>query len=212
MLSFVTVLIFPTAVFCLASNESGYSLNSSTENISKHELNQSAPLDATCQFNSVKRVNASELLAVISEDKAQGKNGSIFFANFYSLNCPFSKKLAPIYSALPSAYPSVRFFKFNAAKEPHLNLRYGVFGYPSIIMFRNGYAAKRYDGPYNSTELERFVYETSFVPPLSSFARSPPAPYIDDEEKEKDLFLYFSIVVTIILPVELLYRRFCSRA
>jgi thiol-disulfide isomerase/thioredoxin len=208
------VFLVSFAVSCSASDGTNYSLNISTDVHQNNEVNESNATDTSCQLNAVKRVNASELLAVVAEEKSQGKNHSVFFVTFYSLNCPFSKKLAPIFSALPSAFPSLRFFKLNAAKEPHLNLRFGVFGYPSIVFFKNGQALRRYDGPYNSTDLEKFVHETSLVPPLSvrSLARISPPPYVEDEEKERDLFLYFSIAVTLILPLEFLFGRFCSRS
>jgi thiol-disulfide isomerase/thioredoxin len=164
--------------------------------------------DISCRFNTIRKVNASEFLAIVAEEKAHGKNGTVFFANFYSLNCPFSKKLAPIFSQLPAAYPSIRFYRFNAAKEPHLNLRFGVFGYPSILAFKNGMALKRFDGSYNITDLERFVHDVSFVPALGNVSRIQTPPYSDDEEKETDLFLYFSLVVAALLPLEALCRRF----
>ena len=169
---------------------------------------QAAPAQASCLFNTVRRVNASEFLGIITEEKSKEKNGSFVFANFYSLNCPFSKKLAPIFSQLPAAFPSVRFYKFNAAKEPHLNLRYGVFGYPSLIAFKNGMASRRFDGPYNLTDLERFVHDVSSIPAVGNVSRLPSPAIVDEEEDEKDLFLYFSLFVTALLPLELLCRRF----
>ena len=175
------------------------------------DQNYSIHSDISCQLNEVKKLNATELLGTISADKEQGKNGSIFFANFYSSNCPFSRKLAPHFSELPAAFPSLRFFKFNAAKEPHLNLRFGVFGYPTVFAFKNGMAFKRYDGPYNLSDLERFVQDISFVPAIGKIARRPLPPYVEQDEDEKDLFLYFSILVSAILPVELLCRRIWSR-
>jgi thiol-disulfide isomerase/thioredoxin len=166
------------------------------------------PANVSCQLNTVRRVNASEFLGIIAEEKAKERNGSFIFANFYSLNCPFSKKLAPIFSQLPAAFPSIRFFKFNAAKEPHLNLRYGVFGYPSLIAFKNGMASRRYDGPYNLTDLERFVHDISSIPAIGNISRQPSPAFVEDEEDERDLFLYFSLFVTALLPMELLCRRF----
>jgi thiol-disulfide isomerase/thioredoxin len=168
------------------------------------------PAAISCAFNSVRRVNASEFLGIVTAEKVQEKNGSYIFANFYSLNCPFSKKLAPIFSQLPAAFPSIRFYRFNAAKEPHLNLRYGVFGYPSLIAFKNGIVSRRFDGPYNLTDLERFVHDVSSIPAIGNISRLPSPTFVDDEKEEKDLFLYFSLLVTALLPLEFMCRRIWS--
>jgi thiol-disulfide isomerase/thioredoxin len=172
------------------------------------ELEEPPPPPPACRFNTVRKVNASEFLAVIAEEKTQGKNGTVFFVNFYSLNCPYSKKLGPVFSELPAAYPSISFYRFNAAKEPHLNLRFGVFGYPSLIAFKNGMAFRRFDGAYNITDLERFVLDVSYIPAVGNNSRIMPPPFVEDDEEEKDLFLYFSLAVTALLPLELLCRRF----
>jgi thiol-disulfide isomerase/thioredoxin len=154
-------------------------------------------------------VNASRVLEILGADKSAGGNGTILFAMFYSSNCPFSKRISPIYSQMPTLFPTLRFIKFNAAKETHLNLRFGIFGYPSLLCFKNGTVSKRFDGLYNTTDLVRFVEDSSNIPVEKKDPR--PMSNEEEEEEETDLFLYFSLAVSALLPLEWLCCHLWNR-
>ena len=188
------------------------STNNATKALPPPERIASLP-NHSCATGYDRRLNASELLSIIRDERSAAENGSFFVVSFYSANCPYSKKLAPLYTALPGAFPTVPFYKFNAAKETRLNLRFGIFGFPTLLCFQRGAPSKRFDGTYTIGELVTFVQDCTNVTAESGFNYQPPAEAAATglEEAEPDLMLYLSYFVTAALPLEWLCRRLIAR-
>jgi hypothetical protein len=63
--------------------------------------------------NTVQLVNGSRLSSLLSESEAN----QCFLVLFYVPWCPFSTRLAPIYNALPKAFPNLDLLAFDVSKS-----------------------------------------------------------------------------------------------
>lgn len=65
------------------------------------------------ETNSVKLVNGSRLTQTLAEAELN----ECFLVLFYVTWCPFSAKLAPIFNALPKAFPNLDILAFDVSKS-----------------------------------------------------------------------------------------------
>lgn len=81
-------------------------------------------------------------------------------SEFYAPWCGHCKSLAPEWSAAASKTkklnPPVLLAKVDADKHSELASKYGVSGYPTIKVFKNGKESE-YDGPRESKGIVKFV-------------------------------------------------------
>eukprot|EP00300_Choanocystis_sp_HF-7_P008046 c15665_g1_i2.p1 GENE.c15665_g1_i2~~c15665_g1_i2.p1 ORF type:complete len:193 (+),score=20.79 c15665_g1_i2:486-1064(+) len=83
------------------------------------------------------------------------------------MHCPFSRALLPRLLALSHLFPTLRIVVFDAWTDTSINLRYGVRGFPSLLLFQyNDYNA-RYHGAIDSlSALQNFVTRRTQLRPV----------------------------------------------
>ena len=116
-------------------------------------------------------------LAILTEDDFVIQKGSkdaimctaikgLSLILFYSTQCKFCKELVPIFKKLPGNVPGCQFGVINVS----LNKRCVIMSretvspidvVPFILLFYDGKPYMRYKGPYDISELSKFVSEVS---------------------------------------------------
>ncbi|KAL7480645.1 hypothetical protein ACHAW6_006318 [Cyclotella cf. meneghiniana] len=79
----------------------------------------------------------SEVESII-EDASKG--GQIVVLDFTANNCPPCEMIAPIYKEMSELeeFNKVIFLKVNVSDHPDIAQRYGVDGWPTFLLFKNG--------------------------------------------------------------------------
>lgn len=101
---------------------------------------------------------ASDVLVFTDADfDVKAKENDLFLAEFYAPWCGHCKRLAPEYekaaSILAKNDPPVPLVKVDCTVETKTCSKYGVSGYPTLKVFRNGEAAEDYNGPRESSSI-----------------------------------------------------------
>jgi len=111
-------------------------------------------------------VSASEVLVYTDANFASdiGKH-DVALVEFYAPWCGHCKKLAPEYDAasitLKKADPPVALIKVDCTVETSTCSKYGVSGYPTLKIFKNGEMSKAYDGPREKDGIIRKMMKES---------------------------------------------------
>ncbi|CAF4663498.1 unnamed protein product, partial [Rotaria sp. Silwood2] len=95
---------------------------------------------------------ASDVLVLTDSDfDTKVKQYDVLLAEFYAPWCGHCKRLAPEYekaaTILTKNDPPVALAKVDCTVETKTCAKYGVNGYPTIKIFKNGEVAEDYDGP-----------------------------------------------------------------
>lgn len=95
---------------------------------------------------------ASDVLVFTDSDfETKVKQYDILLAEFYAPWCGHCKRLAPEYETAASALvkndPPVALAKIDCTVETKICGKYGVSGYPTLKIFKNGEFAEDYNGP-----------------------------------------------------------------
>ena len=91
----------------------------------------------------------------------QKKNGYVVL-DFYTSWCHYCKLLDPVVKQMAAKYPSIRFLKVNAESYKAITKKYGVRGFPTVILLKDGKLVKRKAGFMNATKF------TSWISPYAS--------------------------------------------
>jgi protein disulfide isomerase family A protein 3 len=95
---------------------------------------------------------ASDVLVLTDSDfESKVKDYDILLAEFYAPWCGHCKRLAPEYdkaaTTLAQNDPPVTLVKVDCTVETQTCSKYGVSGYPTLKIFKNGEVAEDYNGP-----------------------------------------------------------------
>jgi thiol-disulfide isomerase/thioredoxin len=110
--------------------------------------------------------------------------------------CPFSAKTAPHFNALGRIYPQLHVLALDAYAHNSINMRFGLVGIPSILLFRNGKMVAKFNDSDPSVEgFVSFVQKvTGLSPELEPVVleedNAGPVPTVP--EKRLDLVLLLS--------------------
>ncbi|CAF0867448.1 unnamed protein product [Adineta ricciae] len=96
--------------------------------------------------------SASDVLVFTDSDfESKVKQHDILLAEFYAPWCGHCKRLAPEYekaaTALVKNDPPVALAKVDCTVETKICSKYGVSGYPTLKIFKNGEVSEDYNGP-----------------------------------------------------------------
>lgn len=96
--------------------------------------------------------SASDVLILTDSDfESKAKQHDILLAEFYAPWCGHCKRLAPEYetaaTSLAKNDPPVALAKVDCTVETKICAKYGVSGYPTLKIFKNGEVAEDYNGP-----------------------------------------------------------------
>ena len=86
----------------------------------------------------IKEVNTAEFRELMP--------GALTLADFYSPNCGPCKMLSYVLADLDRTCDGIQILKINFDTNPELLEQYGVTGYPTIILFRDGQEVDRKAG------------------------------------------------------------------
>lgn len=84
----------------------------------------------------------------------------IYMVDFYATWCGPCKQLAPQLERAASAFasdPNVRVGKIDADRHAQMRAKYGVNGYPTVIIFKDGKPVTKFSGYRSASELQRIV-------------------------------------------------------
>ncbi|UJR35665.1 hypothetical protein I4U23_028415 [Adineta vaga] len=96
--------------------------------------------------------SASDVLVLTDSDfETKVKQYDILLAEFYAPWCGHCKRLAPEYETAATALikndPPVALAKVDCTVETKICAKYGVSGYPTLKIFKNGEVSEDYNGP-----------------------------------------------------------------
>lgn len=144
----------------LKENQSNLSVNatSHTETVSNDSKKRITNPDCTrsehnkrLDKNQVQLVNGSYLTRLLSN----ANSSDCFFVLFYVPWCPYSAKLAPIFNALPRAFPHLDILAFDLSKSIGYNAKFGASAVPMIMLFQNKNVLVRFN--YTEKSVKDYV-------------------------------------------------------
>jgi protein disulfide isomerase family A protein 3 len=105
---------------------------------------------------------ASDVLELHDSDfESRVRAHDIALVEFYAPWCGHCKRLAPEYekaaTALKSADPPVALIKVDCTAETKVCGKYGVSGYPTLKIFKNGEVASDYNGPREADGIVKYM-------------------------------------------------------
>ena len=106
------------------------------------EVAESTPPTAVnTTYDAATRVySALELHALLGEKK----KGELTLVNFQARWCKFSKQFEPIFNASVLSFPTVQHVFFDASNDSSRNIEYGVFAFPTILLFNSSKRVSRF--------------------------------------------------------------------
>lgn len=93
-------------------------------------------------------------------DNAVLQHKGVYLVDFYAEWCGYCKQLAPQLESAAHAFasdPAVQIGKVDAHTHAQLRARYGVNGYPTMIIFKDGKPVSKFSGYRSASELQRIV-------------------------------------------------------
>lgn len=113
----------------------------------------SAKLNQTDKIikNEVKLVNGSHLTRTLSDSASL----ECFLVLFYVPWCPFSARLAPLFNALPKAFPNLDILAFDVSKSVGYNTKFGTSAVPMVLLFQHKNVLAKFN--YTEKNLTEFI-------------------------------------------------------
>lgn len=121
----------------------------------------------------------AEVQILTAENFTLATNGGKWFVKFYAPWCGHCKKLAPEWekAATDLKADGLKIAKVDATQEKELASKYGVRGYPTIKLFKNGKEGEKYSGPRKAAGIAKYVRKQA--------AANKPKEEKKDEAKEE---------------------------
>ncbi|XP_013777665.1 thioredoxin domain-containing protein 15-like [Limulus polyphemus] len=108
----------------------------------------------------VQLVNSSTLIDILTP--AEQNDSECVVVLFYSPWCVFSAKAAPHFNALARIFPYIHFLALDTATYSGLNMRYGLVGVPTVLLFHKGKPIVKFNG--SEAQIENFaVFVTKYT-------------------------------------------------
>ncbi|XP_076365623.1 thioredoxin domain-containing protein bug isoform X2 [Tachypleus tridentatus] len=108
----------------------------------------------------VQLVNSSTLTDILTPTEKNDSECVVVL--FYSPWCVFSAKTAPHFNALARVFPYVHFLALDTATYSGLNMRYGLVGVPTVLLFHKGKPIAKFNG--SEAQIENFaVFLTKYT-------------------------------------------------
>lgn len=79
--------------------------------------------------------------------------------DFFATWCGPCKMFAPVFDEFAEEHGEIECVKVDVDKNGDIAKRYGIMSIPTIVLFRNGEAAKKNVGTLEDEELEEFVLD-----------------------------------------------------
>ena len=99
----------------------------------------------------IQEVNATEF---------KERHGSgLVLSDFFSATCGPCKMLGFVLKDIEKLFPELSILKVNFEANPDLCKEFGVAGYPTIILFKDGEEKKRLTGLQQKTALVKLIEE-----------------------------------------------------
>jgi len=102
------------------------------------------PVPQPADLSAVKHANESDFEQIVLQSNLP------VLVDFYAEWCPPCRALAPILEELARESTDFQVVKVNADENPGLAQRYGVRGYPTLVVFKNGSQTARQAGIPNA--------------------------------------------------------------
>lgn len=83
----------------------------------------------------------------------------LVLADFFSATCGPCKMLSFVLKDVEKLFPELNILKVNFEANPDLCQEFGVAGYPTIILFKNGEEKKRMNGLQQKTAIVKLIEE-----------------------------------------------------
>jgi len=131
-----------------------------------------------------------------------------FLVKFYAKWCSFSQQLEPVYNSLPKVFPQLNILSLDASKYNSLNFKYGIYGFPRILLF-TGQNITRYNGNRTFESLVEFIKENTKIEPNQNFTYKIPVIKLSNEG---DIYLYLSSIFIILLFIYSIYSIWLTRS
>lgn len=97
----------------------------------------------------------SKVVELTDAQWSQVTAGPKAVVKFYSPNCPYSRKFAPIYEGLAAQYPDVLFAAINVDNSVQQAGANKVQMLPTVVFFVNGVAKGRIDGVQDAGDFQQ---------------------------------------------------------
>mmetsp|Transcript_4841 Transcript_4841/g.6760 ORF Transcript_4841/g.6760 Transcript_4841/m.6760 type:complete len:229 (-) Transcript_4841:439-1125(-) len=160
-------------------------------------------------IGEVIEVTDDELKLVIES----ARRDDFWLVKFYAYWCPFSQDLAPQYALLAKTYPTLPVLSIDASQYPDLNYRYGIYGFPKVILFHGNdtQTYRKYGGNRTYNSLRDWINRHTKMQPINitiadDYYTDYKAQYIEPEAR--DIYLELSCAF---LAVVATYQLFQSR-
>ena len=100
-------------------------------------------------------LTASELMTALTEEPE-----ALTLVYVHATWCPFSAEVAPLVLLYFTQRPGLRLVFVDGSTSPSLNSRYGVHGFPTLVLLRGPTLLGRFSGPQRYSEIGVFVEQT----------------------------------------------------
>lgn len=188
-------------------NEQDESPKNATQRHNSHPECTRSNFSELKETNSVQLVNGSRLTTYLSESNST----DCFFVLFFVTWCPFSARLAPIFNALPRAFPNLDVLAFDVSKSVGYNTKFGTSAVPMLLMFQHKNVLAKFN--YTSKNLTDYI---EFVANITGYTPNKSieievfdtiGPVSTVVSKRFDFYLFFSWCFLIFVSFDYILRK-----
>ncbi|EDV23469.1 uncharacterized protein TRIADDRAFT_58125 [Trichoplax adhaerens] len=130
--------------------------NSSSSDDGRNQLNCLGNFSCPFAVNEVIHMNKTQWLQFANDTLMHNKNCCAVVL-FYSSSCSFSAQLAPAYNAIGHIFPNLTTISVNAYDNRYYNIRFGVMGTPTVLIFVRARRILRFNSTATFNNLVQFV-------------------------------------------------------